>query len=83
MSSYISHLTQLRCSNWNSSVSSYPEEITTSSNTAEELKSDTSVTNGIKSPLDYFPMFDVIEEGVNVWDVIVVIIECGMVKYSK
>ena len=63
MSSYISHLTQLRCSNWNSSVSSYPEEITTSSNTAEELKSDTSLTSGIKSPLDYFPMFDVIEEG--------------------
>ena len=63
MSSYISHLTQLRCSNWNSSVSDYPEEVTSGGKAIEEHKNSSTLNNSLKSPIDYFPMFDVIEDG--------------------
>ena len=63
MSSYISHLTQLRCSNWNSSVSDYPEEVTSGGKTIVEHKNSSTLNNSLKSPIDYFPMFDVIEDG--------------------
>ena len=65
MSSYISHLTQLRCSNWNSNMSNYPEEVSRCSNIQGEVKNShtLSVDTALNSPTDYFPMFDVIEEG--------------------
>ena len=64
MSSYISHLTQLRCSNYVSNVSSVPDEVNQELNGQERGKDLTgSSKRMIKSPLEYFPFFDVLEEG--------------------